>query len=654
MNSRILGAVVCALIFNQSLRAFSTGPPANRNGVTGVYCTACHRTNELNTGDGSVWVLGLPAAWVPGQTYPLQVVVTHPTAIRFGFELSAIGANGDQAGDLIAGADGRTRIISADVNGKTVQFIEHTSAGATIGGSNVFQFTYRAPTDANFGSIRFNVAGNAANGNGANTGDFIYAIEMTLPGLSSERQFVMANRGGTSLSTAGAQSTMNAGFARVVNASGTTNAGLAFISYRQGNSLVNEFGFAASAPIRSGTTYVEVGGQLNMALALVNTNSQAATVSFFFTGDDGSSFGQASLTIAGNSQVAGFLDQAPFFTPNPFSTRPISAARTLTFSSSIPVSVMAARTRLNERGEFMLTALPVAGATGPTSALSVPLVGDGAGVTTDLLLVNGTDATETGTLQFVSGSGQSITVTIDGQSNNKFTYSIPARSARQFKTAGSSNPPAFGWVEISPSGNSQAPSVAAVLTERINNVTVTETAIGGSAPTSATRVYAELSGNFAGREPRSLQTGLAVANSGSASVTITIEATSLEGTVAGTTTLSVPARGEVGLLLGDIPGLKLAAPFTGMLWISAPAGSSVSVAGFRARYNERQTPELVVTAFPAFDEAAAPASELVFPQIVDSGGYSTQFVLIGVRGAQSSGSLQFTSRDGQPMRLSVR
>ena len=205
MNPRILGAVVCAFIFNQSLRAFSTGPPANRNGVSGVFCTACHRTFDLNSGQGSVRILGLPSAWSPGESYTLQVVVSDPAAMRFGFEFSATGATGDQAGDLIAGADGRTRIISADVNGKTVQFIEHTSAGATIGGSNVFQFTYRAPTDANFGSIRFNVAGNAANGNGANTGDFIYAIEMTLPGLSSERQFVMANRGGTSLSTAGAQ-----------------------------------------------------------------------------------------------------------------------------------------------------------------------------------------------------------------------------------------------------------------------------------------------------------------------------------------------------------------------------------------------------------------------------------------------------------------
>ena len=109
------------------------------------------------------------------------------------------------------------------------------------------------------------------------------------------------------------------------------------------------------------------------------------------------------------------------------------------------------------------------------------------------------------------------------------------------------------------------PSVAAVLTERINNITVREAAMGGSFATNATRVYAELSGNFAAREPRSVQTGIALSNSGAASVTITIEAANLEGTTGGTTTLSVPARGEIALLLGDITGLKLPK------WTAAPA-----------------------------------------------------------------------------------
>jgi len=108
----------------------------------------------------------------------------------------------------------------------------------------------------------------------------------------------------------------------------------------------------------------------------------------------------------------------------------------------------------------------------------------------------------------------------------------------------------------------------------------------------------------------------------------------------------------MGLLLSDIAPLRQSAPFTGILWVSAPAGSSIAVSGLRARYNERQ--DFLVTAFPSADNASPGSSELIFPQVVDSSGYSTQFVLMGVSGAQSSGNLQFTSGTGQPLGLMMR
>ena len=144
--------VVCLLVFSESLGAFSTGPPPNRNGLSGVFCVACHTTNALNSGPGSVTILGLPSAWLPGEAYTLQVIVSDPIARRFGFQFSATGANGDQAGELVAASDGRTQILTGTVNGKAVLFIEHNSVGSAIGGSNIFQFSYRTPADPIFGS----------------------------------------------------------------------------------------------------------------------------------------------------------------------------------------------------------------------------------------------------------------------------------------------------------------------------------------------------------------------------------------------------------------------------------------------------------------------------------------------------------------------
>jgi len=654
MSIRAVLAVVCLFSFSQTLSAFSSGPPANRNGVGGVYCVACHRTNELNSGDGSVRVLGLPSAWLPGETYTLRVMVSHPTAIRFGFEFSAVGPNGDQAGELIPDSDGRTFVQIGNVNGKNVQFIEHTSVGSAIGSPNFFQFSYRTPTDASFGTIRINLAGNAANGNGASTGDFIYAIEVALPVLvaSNTRPFAMATRGGLSMATLGTASAANVGFARMVTSSGTAGVGLSFVSYRQGNVLVSDSALPASSPIRSGRIYTEIGGAVNTAMALVNPNSQPAVVSLGFTDDNGSDFGQSSITIAPNSRVAAFLNQQLFFTPNPFQ-RAVGDARTFTFSSNLPVSAFAIRTRFNERGEFMMTTLPVADvAASSAAATSISHVVDGGGWTTEVLLVNSTDTAETGTLRFLSSSGQAMTVSADGQSNNQFSYSVPARSSRRFRTSGSSAPTAIGWVEVNPATNSRTPSAAAVLIEKTSGITVSETTIQSSSATNAARVYAEASGNFGSREARSIQTGVAISNAAGTSVSATLELTNLDGTVLAATTLSIPARGQAGLLLGDIPGLKLSAPFTGILWVSTPTGSALAVSGLRARYNERQ--DFLVTAFPSSDEAGAGSSELVFPQLIDSSGYSTQFVLMGVRGGQCAGNLQFISQTGDPLGLLMR
>jgi len=643
--------VGCLLIFNQNLGAFSRGPLPDRNGFSGVFCTACHTTNALNSGPGSVRIVGLPSAWLPNETYRLQVIVSDPIAIRFGFELSATGvANRDQAGVLIPSTDGRTQILEATIDGKVIQFLEHTSLGSTIGSSNVFQFTYVTPADPNFGSIRFNVAGNAANGDGTNRGDFIYATEVILPLLvpSSERQFVLATRGALSAATAGSTTALSIGFARMQTSSGTAGSGLAFVDFRQGGVLVSEAAFAASAPIRSGRTYVEVGGALNTGIAFANPGTQTASVSFFFTDANGANFGDSNISIPANSQIAAFVNEAPF--RNALGTRLISDARTLTFTSTIPVSAAAVRTRLNERAEFMMSALPIADlALSATSATSIAHTADGGGWATEVLLVNNSDVTATGTLQFFSSAGQNFTVNLDGQNGNQFPYSIPMRSSRRFRTAGLATAAATGWIQIVPSGNTQTPSAAGVLSLRANNITVTETAMAATSAGNAFRVFAEVSGDFG--TPGSIQSGFAISNPGNNAISVNVEVTALDGTVViPSAPLSIAAHGQ----FGDIVRLNLPLPFTGVIWVSAPAGSSISVSGFRGRLNERSTPELVLTAFPAFDEAATSAADLVFPQVVDAAGYSTEFALVGARPGQSAGTLRFVSQVGQPLVLPLR
>ena len=165
----------------------------------------------------------------------------------------------------------------------------------------------------------------------------------------------------------------------------------------------------------------------------------AATINFFFTDTSGTDIGHASFTLGANEQRAAFLNQEPF-------NAGTSLQGTFTFTSTVPVSVIALRGLTNEppRSEFLMTTLPVASLTPATEdTIYLPRFVDGLGWTTRVILVNPTDQTITGTVQFL-GTGTDTTaagpVTLmltDGRIDSDFTYQVPARSSRVLQTSNS-------------------------------------------------------------------------------------------------------------------------------------------------------------------------------------------------------------------------
>jgi hypothetical protein len=158
-----------------SLLAFSSGPPLAHTGAFGEpTCQACHIGNGLNVAGGTFAIHNVPLNYNPGQTYVIQVTLTKSGQQRWGFELAArANANGQQAGTL-ATADSNTQVTA--VNG--IQYIEQTSAGTFLGSAQgTWTFHWTAPA-VPVGRILFAAAGNAANGNFANSGDFIYTTSV--------------------------------------------------------------------------------------------------------------------------------------------------------------------------------------------------------------------------------------------------------------------------------------------------------------------------------------------------------------------------------------------------------------------------------------------------------------------------------------------
>src|SRR5207237_3499695 len=105
-----------------------------------------------------------------------------------------------------------------------IQFAEHTSATSV----RTFAVNWTAPASA-VGTVRFNVAGNSANGNGKTDGDHIYTkVYPVAPAVDlSTHAFTMVDRGGVSIITDGS-GPQASGYSRIVPDSGqTTPTGVA-------------------------------------------------------------------------------------------------------------------------------------------------------------------------------------------------------------------------------------------------------------------------------------------------------------------------------------------------------------------------------------------------------------------------------------------
>jgi len=329
----------------------------------------------------------------------------------------------------------------------------------------------------------------------------------------------------------------------------------------------------------------------------------------------------------------------------------------LTMTATSPVAVVALRGITNERGEFLITTLPIANLAAPAATnttLVFPHFADGSGWITEIALVNPGDTPLTGRVEFRNPSGQNTNIGIGGQVNSSFAYSIPPKTSQKLQTSGTSNGITTGSVRVVPATNTAAPAGVVIFSLRTGGVTTSAAGVPPIAPDTAFRMYAEMAGAFANAAVGSIQTGIAVTNLSTTTATVNLELFKLDGSSTGLVgTMSVPANGQQATFLNQIPGFQsVGLPFQGVLRASSTA--NISVLGLRGRYNERG--DFLMTTTPPTDEAApASTSPLFVPHLADGGGFTTQFVLFsGTAGQSSSGTLQFFAQSGSPLNLSLQ
>ena len=207
-NQKLYAAKVAAImvVVPVLLWAFSAGPDAGKAGVPGESTCAeneqCHIGTAINGGGGSVKV-AFPggATYAPGVKQHLVVTIADSSASHWGFELTARPSSDPktQAGSF-SSTDVFTAVVCAVPSldifqesfidfgknqncpaTKPLAYIEHTLSGSSRqqSGSMNYEFDWTPPASA-VGDITIYVAGNAANGNGQQTGDHIYTANFPL------------------------------------------------------------------------------------------------------------------------------------------------------------------------------------------------------------------------------------------------------------------------------------------------------------------------------------------------------------------------------------------------------------------------------------------------------------------------------------------
>jgi hypothetical protein len=477
---------------------------------------------------------------------------------------------------------------------------------------------------------------------------FLAAIPLTGFGQTNSQTFSFGDKGAASIITDG-NGSLTVGYGRVLPDGGqTAPSGVAIFGERIGGTLVSEAGVPASPLIQNGRIYAEVGPNgstgagTDIGLAIANPGPTPATISFTYTRSDGTDIGGGSTTLGAGSQKAVYLDQAPW-------NLPLNFQGTFTFTSNAPISVVALQLFNNQRGEPLITTLPVidtnAGATSTPALLSHFV--DGLGWSTTVILVNQTETPQAGTIAFHDDFGNIVTLTANSTTAASFAYSIPKHSSFKLQTAGGANEQ-FGSVTVTPNASNNTPVSLSVFSYK-NGAAVTQTQAGVPSNSGTFfRTYVESTANP--NTIGSYDTGIAVANGSTSTGSVTFDLYTATGASTGlTTTIPLTALGHKAEFINELfPTLTL--PFQGVLRISTSL-PAISVVALRIRYNERN--EFLMTTTPPSDESAgAGTTEVDFPQIANGAGWTTQFNLFsGVQNQATSGKLMFVQPDSTPFNI---
>jgi FG-GAP-like repeat/Beta-propeller repeat len=467
---------------------------------------------------------------------------------------------------------------------------------------------------------------------------------------------VIPDHGGTAVATVGSSNKVQFAHATLeVPVGAKRPAGLALLDLRQGGAELGEAAFPLLPFITDVRVFVNESATQATNIAIVNPSADPVDLNFFLADRTGAQSNFGGITIPAKSSFAQPVTGLPFRLPT-------SAAGTLTLSTTAPVAALAFRTFTESNGSILLSYLPLIS---PAETETRPTTI--AQYTSDLkwgsgfILVNNTETPMSGVVRFYStGADQTdptlsatpVEVTLDRGNFTEVPYNLAPLASDNFNTNGSETALA-GYAQIIPDAGTFTPVASNILSYAANGVGSLHAIVEAQIPANDFRLYTEYSGDFEHNENRTIVTSFSLSNPSNTPTDVTLTLVKLDGTPTGlSTTFTLAARGHISNYVHRLAGFSsMPNPFQGVMLVHA-TGSGVTAFGMRGRLSENGT--FVGTTTGPIKENPGSGTTVIFPHVLDGGGYGTRFILLAdASGTGTSGTLSFANENGDPVPLAI-
>ena len=398
-------------------------------------------------------------------------------------------------------------------------------------------------------------------------------------------------------------------------------------SMRESRLLVSEAAVPAAVPSMRTDLFGRHDDSRETLFLVGNPSSQTAELTFTFRDAGGQTRGTAQATLAVGEQRRISTSEL------------LNSGETLeglvSEESSTPVSVAALALTRNTRREQILSAAPrISDAIQPDSTpIVVPQVLNGAGYRTRIRLLNPSEETLEGSIEFFDSSGQAT-------SSPEISFEISPWGAYEYTTDGQSAIARSGFAVVKPQG--PAPRVAALTELSDGETLLSESGVETSQPVQ--RAWIPLNTMPTPTRHGEIEASVTIVNNNPVGAALRFALYGMDGTEVDRYELIVREQSQREFSLVQLFNVG---QFKGMLHIFSDA--PVSIHAGQETVNLRGEP--IAMQLPVFQAGVAGEAML---DVTDGNGFVTELVMVNTGDTELEGQVSIRTAEGEPSSLPLR